>query len=163
MGVGLLALVAAFALAKVVLAADTGTAEMQSHLERHSRRRGSLPLTPVPDHRHSRLGAGGRRVSGLFPFADGTQRSCPEDCDRFPGRCGLFRPGGFTGMYVSIRANIRTAAAARSSLNGALQAALRGGAVTGLVVVALSLLGVGALFFFFGGLDHPADRFLISL
>ena len=58
-------------------------------------------------------------------------------------------------MYVSIRANIRTASAARSSLNGALQAALRGGAVTGLVVVALSLLGVGALFFCFGGLDHP--------
>jgi K(+)-stimulated pyrophosphate-energized sodium pump len=64
---------------------------------------------------------------------------------------------GFTGMYVSIRANIRTASAARSSLNGALQAALRGGAVTGLVVVSLSLLGVGALFFFFGGLEHPQE------
>ena len=51
---------------------------------------------------------------------------------------------GFTGMYVSIRANIRTASAARTSLNKALQTALRGGAVTGLVVVALSLLGVGA-------------------
>jgi K(+)-stimulated pyrophosphate-energized sodium pump len=62
---------------------------------------------------------------------------------------------GFTGMYVSIRANIRTASAARNSLNGALQAALRGGAVTGLVVVALSLLGVGSLFLFFGGLQHP--------
>ena len=58
-------------------------------------------------------------------------------------------------MYVSIRANIRTASAARSSLNGALQAALRGGAVTGLVVVALSLIGVGLLFFCFGGLTHP--------
>jgi K(+)-stimulated pyrophosphate-energized sodium pump len=58
-------------------------------------------------------------------------------------------------MYVSIRANIRTASAARSSLNKALQTALRGGAVTGLVVVALSLLGVGALFLFFGGLQDP--------
>src|SRR5260370_15673 len=49
----------------------------------------------------------------------------------------------------------RPAAAARTSLNGALQMALRGGAVTGLVVVALSLLGVGVLFLFFGGLEHP--------
>src|SRR6202790_2765840 len=63
--------------------------------------------------------------------------------------------GGYTGMYCSIRANIRTASAARTSLNGALQIALRGGAVTGLVVVALSLLGVGSLFLFFGGLEHP--------
>src|SRR4030081_3042818 len=58
-------------------------------------------------------------------------------------------------MYCSIRANIRTASAARTSLNKALQMALRGGAVTGLVVVALSLLGVGSLFLFFGGLEHP--------
>jgi K(+)-stimulated pyrophosphate-energized sodium pump len=58
---------------------------------------------------------------------------------------------GYTGMYCSIRANIRTASAARSSLNLALQMALRGGAVTGLVVVALSLLGIGVLFLFFGG------------
>src|SRR6201999_3858638 len=62
---------------------------------------------------------------------------------------------GYTGMYCSIRANIRTASAARTSLNKALQMALRGGAVTGLVVVALSLLGVGVLFLFFGGLEHP--------
>ena len=62
---------------------------------------------------------------------------------------------GFSGMWVSIRSNIRTAAAARSSLNGALQIALRGGAVTGLSVVALSLLGVGVLFLLFDGLHYP--------
>ena len=64
---------------------------------------------------------------------------------------------GFTGMYVSIRANIRTASAARTSINNALRIALRGGAVTGLVVVAMSLLGVGLLFFFFGGLTTPRE------
>ena len=53
---------------------------------------------------------------------------------------------GYVGMWVSIRANIRTAAAALSSLNGALQVALRGGAVAGLFVVAMSLLGVAGLF-----------------
>src|SRR3989442_5790294 len=53
---------------------------------------------------------------------------------------------GWMGMYVAVRANIRTASAARSSLNRALQIALRGGAVSGLFVVAMSLLGVGGLY-----------------
>src|SRR5438477_636488 len=43
---------------------------------------------------------------------------------------------GLVGMYVAVRSNIRTASAARSSLNKALQIALRGGAVTGLFAVA---------------------------
>jgi K(+)-stimulated pyrophosphate-energized sodium pump len=53
---------------------------------------------------------------------------------------------GYIGMFVSIRANIRTASAARTSLNDALRIALRGGAVSGLTVVAMSLLGVGIFF-----------------
>jgi len=53
---------------------------------------------------------------------------------------------GYVGMFVSIRSNIRAASASRSSLNRALQIALRGGAVSGLFVVAMSLLGVGGLF-----------------
>src|SRR6201996_1761268 len=62
---------------------------------------------------------------------------------------------GYTGMFVSIRTNIRTASAARTSLGKALRTALHGGAVTGMVVISLSLLGVGALFFLFGGLQDP--------
>ncbi|HEY7112129.1 MAG TPA: sodium-translocating pyrophosphatase, partial [Thermoanaerobaculia bacterium] len=53
---------------------------------------------------------------------------------------------GYIGMWISIRANIRTASAARSSLNDALRIALRGGAVSGLFVVAMSLFGVGGLY-----------------
>jgi len=49
-------------------------------------------------------------------------------------------------MWVSIRTNIRVASAAMTSLNDALQTALRGGAVSGLFTVAMSLLGVGGLF-----------------
>src|SRR6185503_16591647 len=60
---------------------------------------------------------------------------------------------GYIGMYVSIRANIRTAAAAMTSLNKALQIALRAGAVSGLSVVSMSLLGVGGLFYLFGGMQ----------
>ncbi len=58
--------------------------------------------------------------------------------------CSVF--AGYVGMWVSIRSNIRTATAALSSLNDALRIALRGGAVSGLFVVAMSLLGVGGLF-----------------
>ncbi|OGJ42377.1 sodium-translocating pyrophosphatase [Candidatus Peregrinibacteria bacterium RIFCSPLOWO2_01_FULL_39_12] len=64
---------------------------------------------------------------------------------------------GFAGMYVSVKANLRTAAAAESSINQALKVAIRGGAVSGILVVALSLLGVGGLFYFYGGLDNPTE------
>jgi K(+)-stimulated pyrophosphate-energized sodium pump len=53
---------------------------------------------------------------------------------------------GYMGMWVAIRANIRTAAGATRSMNDALQPALRGGAVSGFFVVAMSLLGVAGLF-----------------
>ena len=53
---------------------------------------------------------------------------------------------GYMGMWVAIRSNIRTAAAAMKGMNGALQTALRGGAVSGFFVVAMSLLGVAGLF-----------------
>ena len=58
---------------------------------------------------------------------------------------------GFIGMLVAVRSNLRTAAAARRSLGDALTVALRGGAVSGLLVVALSLLGVFVLFELYGG------------
>ena len=66
---------------------------------------------------------------------------------------------GYIGMWISIRTNIRTASAARTSLNDALRTALRGGAVSGLLVVAMSLLGVGGLYLLVSKLtDVPPDR-----
>jgi K(+)-stimulated pyrophosphate-energized sodium pump len=53
---------------------------------------------------------------------------------------------GIIGMYISVRSNVRTAAAARHSLVGAVQTAMRGGAVSGFLVVSLSLLGVWGIF-----------------
>jgi K(+)-stimulated pyrophosphate-energized sodium pump len=53
---------------------------------------------------------------------------------------------GYMGMWVAIRANIRTAAGATKDMNSALQPSLRGGAVSGFFVVAMSLLGVAGLF-----------------
>ncbi|HWH37507.1 MAG TPA: sodium-translocating pyrophosphatase [Candidatus Limnocylindrales bacterium] len=53
---------------------------------------------------------------------------------------------GIIGMVISVRSNVRTAAAARRSLVEAVQVAMRGGAVSGFLVVALSLLGVWGIF-----------------
>lgn len=68
---------------------------------------------------------------------------------------------GFLGMHVSIRANVRTAEAAYTSLASALNIAFRAGSVTGLLVVGLSLLGV---FYYYVLLSYlnVSDRLLIE-
>src|SRR5579884_1825159 len=70
---------------------------------------------------------------------------------------GAFASGlsGLIGMTVAVRSNIRTASAARRSLSEAITTALRGGAVSGFLVVSLSLLGVATIFTLYGGLAHP--------
>jgi K(+)-stimulated pyrophosphate-energized sodium pump len=65
---------------------------------------------------------------------------------------------GYIGMWVSIRANIRTASAVRTSLNDALRIALRGGAVSGLFVVAMSLLGIGGLYALLQSMGHDPQK-----
>src|SRR3982075_3735321 len=68
---------------------------------------------------------------------------------------GAFCSGlaGFIGMFIAVQANLRTAAAAQTSVKAAINVALRGGAVSGFLVVALSLLGVLGIYAAFGGFN----------
>ena len=63
---------------------------------------------------------------------------------------------GYIGMFIAVRSNSRTASAATRSLKEAITVALRGGAVSGFLVVALSLLGVSTIFFIYSAvLGNP--------
>jgi len=154
LGMSVLGLLTAFLLARWVLAKDTGSPEMRKisdaikeGAEAFLRRQNSTIIL----------------LAGLFAVAlfigYGFVRS-HRDFDPVPSSLQLafwitlsFVFGalcsvvaGYVGMWVSIRSNIRTASAALKSLNDALRIALRGGAVSGLLVVAMSLLGVAGLY-----------------
>jgi K(+)-stimulated pyrophosphate-energized sodium pump len=71
---------------------------------------------------------------------------------------------GFVGMNISVKANVRTAEAARVSLQGGLTTAFRSGAITGMLVAGLGLLSISGLFWYLiGPAGHaPADRVVVN-
>jgi K(+)-stimulated pyrophosphate-energized sodium pump len=152
---GLIAVLFALYLARDVLARDTGTAEMQAVA-------GTIFEGAVAFIRRQYttiflLAVVGALVIGAVI----TLVETPEVAD-VPKLAGLpigimtavaFFVGalcsmasGIIGMYISVKSNVRTASAARRSLVEAVQVAMRGGAVSGFLVVALSLLGVWGIF-----------------
>lgn len=152
-GISILGLLFAFYLTRDVLRRDTGTEAMQeisnaikqgaeAFLRRQNRTIASLALA---------LAA---LIYILYTFARTPTAGDPAS----PSALALWTTisfvlgaacsvaAGYMGMWVSIRANIRTAAAATREMNAALQTSLRGGAVSGFFVVGMSLLGVAGLF-----------------
>src|ERR1700678_4150590 len=129
--VGVLALLAALLLARAVIASDTGTTEMQAIS--NAIREGAEAFLR---RQYTTIGeiAVALAVVVFVGYHMSERRSPYAFKTVISFLVGAVCSGlaGYTGIYCSIRANIRTASAARTSLNKALQMALRGGAVTGL-------------------------------
>jgi K(+)-stimulated pyrophosphate-energized sodium pump len=160
---GLAAVLFAFFLARDVLRRDTGTRAMQDVA-------GTILEGAVAFIRRQYLtifllAVVGAVVIGLVIGLVETQEVA--DTDVFGIQLGLMTAvaffvgalcsmaSGVIGMYISVKSNLRTAAAAQHSLVGAVQTAMRGGAVSGFLVVALSLLGVWGIFIAYGGFTNP--------
>lgn len=141
--IGILAVLYAMSLARSVLASDTGTAEMQdvagriltgarAYLNRQYRTIFSIAgivavVIAIVIALITKDNAGRHAILTFISFLVGAVLS------------GV---SGFIGMNVAVLSNLRTAAGARKNLGAALTAAFHGGAVSGLLVISLSLLGV---------------------
>ncbi|MDQ2911743.1 MAG: sodium-translocating pyrophosphatase [Chloroflexota bacterium] len=109
------------------------------------------------------LAVAGMVVIGLviyfFESAPGTSREelAIKTAIAFIVGAACSMASGIIGMFVAVRSNLRTAAAAQHSIGDALRIALRGGAVSGILVVGLSLIGVFVMFIAYGGFENPAQ------
>ncbi len=158
----LFAIASAIGLARWVLAHDTGTPEMrnvsdaiytgaQAYLRRQYTTIAVLALVAAVV-----IGA----LLALLPYIAGANVSVSDTIMTGAKTAGAFLVGaacsgvaGYIGMLVAVRSNIRVASAARRSLGDALMVSLRGGAVSGFLVIALSLLGVTLVFLAYGGIS----------
>jgi len=161
-GSGIIGILFALGMARYVLSKDTGTPEMKeiadtiyegavAYLNRQYLTIGAIALVTAV-------------VIGVLISSVGLGEDVDIDAFGAGWRTSLaFLAGalasgisGYIGMIVAVRSNIRTAAAARRSLGEALLVALRGGAVSGFLIVALSIMGVAGIFYAYDGANDPA-------
>ncbi len=139
LGCGVLALVYGAWTIRSVLSMSAGNARMQEIAAAIQEGAQRLSQSPIHDHRHR-----GRRRSSSSP-------SCLFGWQVALGfliGATLSGIAGYVGMNVSVRANVRTAEASRHGLAQGLSVAFRSGAVTGMLVVGLGLIGVAGYYTF---------------
>jgi K(+)-stimulated pyrophosphate-energized sodium pump len=159
---GLVTIVFAIMLARNVLRSDAGTPKMKeigdmifegawAFLKRQYSTIGILALVVavIIGVLVAVLG-GAKGIEGMTPFGIGWRTAIAF-------LVGAICSGvsGFVGMYIAVKSNVRCAAGAQKNLTRAVTIALRGGAVSGFLITALSLIGVTAIFFAFGGGTKP--------
>ena len=158
---GVIAVLVAAYFAWDVLRSDTGTPAMQKVA-------GAIYTAAVAFiNRQYRtialLAIGGMVVIGLviyfFESAPGVSASelAIKTSIAFIVGAACSMASGIVGMFVAVKSNLRTASAAQHSIGDALRIALRGGAVSGILVVGLSLIGVFVMFIAYGGFQKPSE------
>ena len=159
---GLITVIFAIVLARNVLRRDPGTPKMQeigdmifegawAFLKRQYSTIGILSLViAIIIGVLVALMGGEKGIEGMTAFGIGWRTGVAFLVGAF---CSAI--SGFIGMYIAVKSNVRCAAGAQKSLKEAVTIALRGGAVSGFLITALSLIGVTAIFFAFGGGSKP--------
>ncbi len=153
-GLGLLAIVYGFVNSRQVLGASAGNQTMQDIA-------GAIQegAQAYLKRQYTAIAVVGVIVAGIVLAFLG-----PIAAIGFVIGAALSGAAGFVGMNVSVRANVRTAAAAQSGLQAGLTLAFRAGAITGMLVAGLALLAIAGFFGYLVGPGgyHPDDRIVIT-
>mgnify|MGYP003937522989 CR=1 FL=1 len=159
-GAGILAVIFALSMARYVLSRDTGTPEMKAvadtiyegaiaYLNRQYTTIASIAVITAII-----IGAIIALVGSETMDLPGPQAAIMTAIAFLAGALAS-GVSGYIAMLVAVKSNVRTAAAARRSLGDALLVSLRGGAAGAFFIIALSIMGVAAIFYAYNGFNQP--------
>ncbi len=158
--VGILSLLVAAYLAWYVLKQDQGTKEMQQIS--NAIKEGAVAFLKRQYKTIGYLALGFAVLISLIYYLSGKPTVALQTGVTFIIGALCSAISGIVGMLISVRSNIRTAASAKISTSKALETAIRGGAVSGIIVVALSLLGISFVYLIFGANPHTTPFAIVG-